>query len=215
MVVPISKLSLLLLLLAPAAALSQSFEVNAAFDPSTYKPLGGRERWQRWWSEDGAGPAIHVQALTTATYLQVIGDPSAWNRNWGGYVRRVGSSYGGNLMENSAHEALAAAMGTDSRYFACGCTGFFRRSGHAIRMTFLTYNRGGHETLDLPQLSAAYGSTMVEATWWPHHYSALVQGVQTGHIEVGLIAAVHLAQEFSPEFKRILHLNKARAQARP
>jgi hypothetical protein len=121
----------------------------------------------------------------------------------------VGSSYGGNLIQNTAHESLAAAEGTDPRYFACGCKGFFRRSGHALKMTILTYNRDGHETLDLPQLSAAYGSTMAEATWWPHHYSALVQGVQTGHIEVGFIAAVHLAQEFSPEFKRVLHIHGA------
>jgi hypothetical protein len=47
---------------------------------------------------------------------------------------------------------------------------------------------------------------MIEAMWWPHHYTALVQGVQTGHIEVGLTGAVHLVQEFSPEFKRLLHL---------
>jgi hypothetical protein len=30
--------------------------------------------------------------------------------------------------------------------------------------------------------------------------------VQTGHIQVGLTGAIHLAQEFSPELKRFLHL---------
>ena len=76
-------------------------------------------------------------------------------------------------------------------------------------MTFLTYDRKGHQTLDLPQLAGVYGSSMAEATWWPHHYAALVQGVQTGHIEVGLTAAIHLVQEFSPEFKRALHWRTA------
>jgi hypothetical protein len=51
--------------------------------------------------------------------------------------------------------------------------------------------------------------------WWPHHYTALVQGVQTGHIQVGLTGAIHLAQEFSPEFKRLLHLRGGRAAATP
>jgi hypothetical protein len=42
--------------------------------------------------------------------------------------------------------------------------------------------------------------------WWPHHYTALAQGVQTGHIEMGFIGAEHLVQEFSPELKRLFHL---------
>jgi hypothetical protein len=70
-------------------------------------------------------------------------------------------------------------------------------------MSFLTYNRNVHETLDLPQIAGAYGGSMIESTWWPHHYTALVQGVQAGHIEAGFIAAVHLAQEFSPQFRRL------------
>jgi len=74
-------------------------------------------------------------------------------------------------------------------------------------MTFLTYNRNGDKTLDIPQLSGAYGSSMIEAMWWPHHYTALTQGVQTGHLEVGFIAAEHVVQEFSPELKRLFHLH--------
>ncbi len=202
----ISRLVLLVLLFAPCLASAQSFTVNGPFDPGTYKPLDGAERWQRWVSEDGVSGAIHVQSFASASYLQVIDDPAVWSRSSGGLIRRVGSSYGSNLIENTVHESLAAAEGTDPRYFSCACTGFFHRSGHALKMTFLTYTHGGHETLDIPQLSGAYGSSMIEAMWWPHHYTALVQGVQTGHIEVGLTGAIHLVQEFSPELKRLLHL---------
>jgi hypothetical protein len=195
---------LLALVLAPCLACAQAFTVNGPFDPAVYKPLDGAERWQRWVNEDGAGGAIHVQSIASAAYLQAIADPTAWNRSTGGFIRRAGSSYGSNLIQNSVHESMAAAEGTDPRYFACACMGFFHRSGHALEMTFLTYSRGGHKTLDIPQLSGVYGSSMIEAMWWPHHYTALAQGVQTGHIQVGLTGAIHLAQEFSPEFKRLL-----------
>jgi hypothetical protein len=211
----ISRAVLSLLLLAPAAALSQTYDVNPPFKAEEYKPLNVHERLQRWWREDGASPAIHVQSFSTALYLQVFNIPTPWNRGGGGFIRRVGSSYGGTLEQNSAHELLAGVEGTDPRYFACGCRGFIRRSGHALKMTFLTYNHSGHETLDLPQLSAAYGSSMVEDTWWPHHYSAWVQGVQSGHIEVGIIGAEHLIQEFSPEFKRVLHLQRKAVPQKP
>ncbi len=212
----ILRAALFLFLLAPSGARAQqSYDVNPPFNAGEYKPLNFHERMKRWWLEDGASPAIHVQSLSTALYLQVFDVPTAWQRDGGGFIRRLGSSYGGNLVQNSAHEVLAGVEGTDPRYFACGCKGFIRRSSHALKMTFLTYNHSGHETLDLPQLSAAYGSSMVEATWWPHHYSAMVQGVQTGHIEVGFIGAVHLIQEFSPEFKRFLHLRNKAAASKP
>jgi len=209
------RVTLFLFLLAPAAALAQSYDVNPPFKADEYKPLNLNERTQRWWQEDGASPAIHVQSFSTALYLQVFNLPTAWQRGGGGFIRRVGSSYGGNLVQNSSHEALAAVEGTDPRYFACGCKGFIRRSSHALKMTFLTYNHSGHETLDLPQLSAAYASSMIEDTWWPHHYSAWVQGVQSGHIEVGILGAEHLIQEFSPELKRFLHLKRKTVSAKP
>jgi hypothetical protein len=110
---------------------------------------------------------------------------------------------------------MAAMAGTDPRYFACACTGFFPRTGHALKMTFLTYNRSGHEVLDIPQLSGVYGSSMIEAMWWPHHYTARAQGVQTGHISVGLVGAEHLIQEFSPEFKRLVHWPSGTAERTP
>lgn len=205
-----SRIVFLALLFAPslvsAQFLSPSLNVRGPFDPAVYRPLSGPQRWQRWVSEDGASPAIHVESLATAAYLQTIPDPAAWNRTAGGFVRRLGSSYGSNLIQNTVHESMAGIAGTDPRYFACACSGFFHRSGHALKMTLITYNSSGHETPDLPQLSGAYGSSMIEAMWWPRHYTALVQGVQTGHIEMGFIGAVHLAQEFAPELKRLLHL---------
>jgi hypothetical protein len=187
-------------------SLAHTLTVQPPFDPATYKPLNGHERWQRWLSEDGRSPAIHVESLATAAYLQTFDVPSAWTRSEGGFVRRLGSSYGSNLIQNTVHEGTAGIAGTDPRYFPCACTGLFRRGGHVIKMSFLTYRSNGHLTLDLPQITSIYGSAMVEATWWPQHYSSLVQGVQAGHIEAGFIGAEHLVQEFAPELKRFFHL---------
>jgi hypothetical protein len=111
------------------------------------------------------------------------------------------------VVQNSIQESMAAVAGTDTRYFACACTGFFPRTGHALKMTLLTYTHGGHLTLDIPQLSGAYGSSMIQSMWYPHSHDPLVQGVQGGHIEMGLIGGIHLVQEFSPEWKRLLHLH--------
>jgi hypothetical protein len=187
-------------------SLARTLTVQPPFDPATYKPLNAHERWQRWISEDGRSPAIHIESIGTAAYQQTFDVPSAWTRSGGGFARRLGSSYGSNLIQNSVHESMAGIAGTDPRYFPCACTGLFRRGGHVFKMSFLTYTNSGHLTLDLPQITSIYGSSMVEATWLPQHYSPLVQGVQAGHIEAGFIGAEHLVQEFAPELKRFFHL---------
>jgi ATP phosphoribosyltransferase len=56
---------------------------------------------------------------------------------------------------------------------------------------------------------------MIKTMWYPHHYSPLAQGVQSGHIEIGIIGAEHLAQEFAPELKRFFHLRFGQAAATP
>jgi hypothetical protein len=200
----------LALLYAPTLAfgqsLAQQLTVHGPFDPRTYVPLSGPQRWQRWVSEDGRSGALHVDSLATAAYLQVLNSPGEWKGTTNGYLRRAGSSYASNVIQNSVHESMAGIAGTDPRYLACDCTGIFRRSGHALKMTLLTYNRNGHLTLDVPQLSGAYGSSMIQMMWYPQHYSPLVQGVQGGHIEVGILGAEHILQEFSPDLKRFFHL---------
>ena len=214
-VTSILRFALLLLLLASAPLFAQNFTdslaksltVQPPFNINTYKPLTGHERWERWIDEDGRSGALHVESLGTTIYNQTFAVPSAWNRSAGGFARRLGSSYGSNLIQNTMHESMAAAAGTDPRYFPCACTGLFRRGGHVFKMSFFTYTHSGHLTLDMPQIASIYGSSMIQAMWYPSHYTALVQGVQSGHIEAGFIGAEHLFQEFSPELKRLFHLH--------
>jgi hypothetical protein len=209
-------LSLLLaLFFAPSLASAQSFTVNAVFDPSHYEPLDGPQRFQRWLNEDGASPSMHLHAFALAAIAQSMNDPSQWGRTTGGFVRRVRNEYTGALIANSVHESLAAAEGTDPRYFPCACTGLFRRSGHALEMTLLTYNRNGRKTLDLPQLAGQYSGNMISTLWLPPHYSPLVQGVQSAHLQMGLIGVTHLVQEFSPELHRFFHVRTAPPAAVP
>jgi hypothetical protein len=209
------RIALFLLLLAQGLCHAQAnFDQKLAkalteqppFNINTYKPLTGHERWERWLDEDGRSASIHVESLGTALYNQTFDVPEAWNRSAGGMLRRLGSSYGQNLIQNTLHESMASIAGTDTRYFPCACTGLFHRGGHVIKMSFFTYTRSGHLMLDLPQITSIYGSSMIQAKWYPSHYTSFVQGVQFGHIEAGFIGTEHLVQEFSPELKRFFHL---------
>jgi len=211
----LAALALLAPCLAAAQSFTQSYAVHDAFAAGKYAPLDGPERWQRWRSEDGGSAAIHLDSFAVAAITQAMNVPPQWGRTPLGFGRRVGSEYGGFLIANSVHEGIAAVAGTDPRYFPCACSGFFRRGGHALEMTLLTYNRQGRKTLDMPQLTGQYGGQMISTLWYPPHYSPLVQGVQFGHLEMGLIGTIHLVQEFSPELKRFFHVGAKAAAAAP
>jgi hypothetical protein len=203
---PRARLLLAVLWLLPCVAGAQLIAVNPAFQPGKYVPLDGHERLLGWWSEDGGSLTIHEEAFSIAAAGFTINSPPQWHRNIGSFAQHLGNGYGRAAIQNTTHDGLAAAFGTDPRYFACGCKGFFPRFGHAIEMSFLTYNRNGHKTLDLAQLSGAYGSSMIGTLWFPPHYSPLVQGVQGGHIDIGVVAGIHVVEEFTPELRHLFHL---------
>jgi hypothetical protein len=153
-------------------------------------------------------PGAYASSLGEAGIVQALNYPSAWGGGLEGFGRRTASQYGLLVIQNSIHDGGAAVLGYEPRYFRCQCTGFIHRTGHALEMTFLTYDRHGHKRLDLPQLVGAYGSGIVSTYWSPRTFSPLVQGVQTGHLQFGFVGAMHMVQEFSPEIKRMWPIRK-------
>jgi hypothetical protein len=171
-------------------------------------PLTGKERFQFYVNETVLSPDIYVFALGAGLALQATGYPREWGGGFKGYGRRSASEYGLFATQNTIHDGAAAVLGYDPRYVPCRCTGAWRRTTYAMEMSFLTYDRNGHKRLDLPQLAGAYGSGMISALWYPKRYSPLVQGVQTGHLQVGFVLGIHLYQEFIPEIQRRVPLSR-------
>jgi hypothetical protein len=202
----LTRILVAVLCVSPCLGAAQSLTVNEAFLPGKYVPMSGHDRLQEWWKEDGGSLTIHVEAVSIAATAFTFDTPPEWGRNAGGFARMLGNGYGRAAIQNTTYDGMAAALRTDTRYFACGCKGFFPRVGHALEMTFVTYNRNGNKTLDLAQLSGAYGASMIGTLWYPPHYSPLVQGVQAGHIDVGVLGGLHVMQEFSPEIRRMFHM---------
>jgi hypothetical protein len=170
--------------------------------------LNNKERWNFFLDETFRSYGPYVVSLGAGVAYQAIDYPREWGGGLRGFGLRSASQYGLLLTQNSIHDGGEAALGYEPRYFPCQCTGVWRRTGHALEMTFLTYDQHGHKRLDLPQLVGAYGSGMLSAFWYPKGFSPLVQGVQTGHMQFGFVMGTHLFQEFSPEIKRVNPLRK-------
>lgn len=183
---------------------------SAPAAPGQFIPpaLTGNERWNLYLNETYLSSGVYLASLGAALVGQAIDYPRDWGGGLGGYGPRAASQYGLLVIQDTLHDGGAAALGYEPRYFRCQCKGVWHRTGHALEMTFLTYDEHGHKRLDLPQLAGAYGSGMLSTFWYPRSFSPLVQGVQAGHLQLGFVAGIHLIQEFSPEIKRTWPLSK-------
>ncbi len=174
----------------------------AASNPNSPQ-LSGRDRWNRYLEETYLSPGPYIVSFGAGLAFQAFDYPREWGGGFAGYARRTGNQFGIIVIQNSIHDGGEALFRYDPRYHACRCSGFWRRTGHAFEMSFLTYDRSGHKQLDISQLAGAYGSGIISGLWYPRRYSPWVQGIQTGHMQFGFVIGNNLVDEFRPELQRV------------
>jgi len=195
------RLALLLSVFVPAtAAFAQTV-------PS-YQPLTGSQRWHRYWKDTILSPGLYFAAAGAASGAQLGNDPPEWGQGVEGYAKRSASLLGTFVLQETIHQGGAALLGYDPRYQNCACKGFFSRSGHAIKWTFLTRNTKGAARFNLPLAASAYGSGMLSMYWYPARFNPLSDGVRLGNQQMGFEVGVSLLREFTPELKRLFKLRK-------
>ena len=197
-------------------SISQGLPATPVTTETEPKPLTGKDRLTLFWNESYASPGAFVGVSAGALVDQLRHTPAKWDGDGSAYTRRFASEYGQLATRNVIHDGLAGMTGLDPRYVACKCQGTLKRSGHALKMTFITYRKDGQLSLDVPQLASAYGSGMISTYWYPHNqFSPLVQGVQFGHEQMGEILIGNMVHEFGPDMERHLHLHALTARRHP
>ncbi len=186
----------------------------AAQAPPGYTPMTPSERWHRYLSEGFLAPGLYMASLGSAIGSQLGNAPPEWGQGVAGYARRSASNFGVFTAQITMYEAGAAVLGLEPRYQHCGCKGFVRRTGHAFKWSFVTYNNEGQLRLNIPTVAAAYGSSMLSMAWYPDRFHPLTDGVREGNQEMGFAVGVNIIKEFSPELKRIFRRFKPRIPQR-
>ncbi len=180
-----------------------------------FVPLSAEDRAKLFFKGYLASPVSYLAMAASTSAGWIAGEPDGWGRTFRGYGSRAGTEFVLYTAEEATHDVGDAALGLDPRYFPSRSSGFWHRSGYALKMTFLAYNGNGKLRLDLPRFAGDYGSSMLVTTWYPASYSPLVQGVKMGHVQLGLDAGVNLLHEFSPELKRFLRTVKLAKPTQP
>jgi hypothetical protein len=141
---------------------------------------------------------IYAKTALFSLFDQARNRPPAWGDGWAGYGKRVTSRQGQFVAQNSLSALGNGILGYEPRYEVCRCSGFWRRTGHAVVRNFVTYNRT--ETNFRPQLAlyaGAFGAGVVAGSWTPNH-DLLTTGGRGAMTQAGFGVVANLIAEFWP-----------------
>lgn len=176
--------------------------VHAQTAPA-WQPLNGEERWANFFDTTVTDPTFWGAAVISAGYSQITKAPPEWSQGVLGFGRRTGSRLATYGIQQTIHQGGDAMLGYDPRYLSCDCKGFWTRTGHAIKWSFLTKNNSGRTRIDLPSLAGTYGGGMLSTYWYPPRFNPLTDGVRNGNQQLGISVGLNVLREFEPDIKRI------------
>lgn len=148
------------------------------------------------------GKKAIAPVATGAVGREVIDSPHQWGRGASGFGKRVGSSFGINVIKNSIQYPIAAIRHEDLHYYRSDKTGFFPRLKHALVSTVITRKTTtGRKTVASGRIAGSLGSGIVATSWAPAGFS-VAGGAATGGISLGVAAGTNVAREFWPRHHR-------------
>ena len=152
------------------------------------------------------GPAAVLGDAAYAAILQADNAPMEWKQGAEAYGKRLGTMVAWSGIRNGLAFGLDSSLHQDPRYYRAGGSGFWRRSGHALRETMLTHTDRGGETLSAWRIGSAYGSAFLSNLWYPDRLNNARLGFIQGSVTLGFDLMGNLGKEFWPDVKRkVLH----------
>lgn len=166
-------------------------------------PLTMRERREVYFRQTYFNAGAYFARAFAAGIDQARGIPYEWGGGIGGYGQRFASHFGQFMIQNTLVAGGNAALGYEPRYDICRCTGFWRRTRHAIVRNFVTYD--STETAIRPQVplfAGAFSAGVIASTWKPGNHSVLDDGLRATLEQAGYGVAVNWVKEFALDILR-------------
>jgi hypothetical protein len=174
-----------------------------ATDPAE-APLDAGARL-RYHIRQTVSPEFPLEMAAYAAVLHGADTPREWGQGGPAYGKRVASASGATAIRNVFAFALDATLREDPRYRRGGSGGWLRRSGHAVRETFLTHTDSGRTRPASWRFGSAIGAAFLSNAWYPDRLSTFGSGMEQAAATIGLDLLGNLASEFWPDIKHKRH----------
>ena len=168
-------------------------------------PLTADQRWNVYLEQTLTTPGSYLKRMFVAGIDQLRESPLQWGDGWGPYGMRFASREGQFITANSVAALGNAALRYEPLYDECRCSGFRRRSGHAILRNFLTYDQSERNLR--PQWAlygGAFAGGVISSAWKPRPRNALADGGYAVLGQAGWGALLNFVTEFADDINRKL-----------
>ena len=144
------------------------------------------------------GKKAILPVIGGAAIRQLRNSPHEWGSGAAGFGKRIGSSFGSNLVKTSIELPVAAIRHEDLHYYPSDKKGFMPRLDHALLSTVVTRKTTtGSKTVASGRISGAFGGGLIATAWQPAGFS-VAGGAASGGISLGAAAGLNVAREFWP-----------------
>lgn len=198
------------------APLSNNGQINVNWLYGSYVPkdvplesMNGNMRFNLYIRQTYTTWGIYVKTSFFAARDQAHGTYPEWGDGFEGYMKRFGSRQVENVIQNSVISLGDGMLGWEPRYDRCRCSGFWRRTRHAVVRNFITYDRSEKSLRPqlLPYIGAFAGST-IATTWQPGNPEWQIKGYQAVVTQIPVGMGIYWIGEFAPEIFGVFKKHK-------
>ena len=168
--------------------------------PVVYTPLSDGEKFHEYLHHT-FGPARMLRSATIAGINQWMDDTPEWGQGMEGYGRRFASKVGQHTIKRTLQLGIGIWRNEDPRYFHSEQSGFWARTGHAIKYTYVTRMDDGSRGVAVSRLTSTFGASLLSRTWQPERKRTVKDGLRNGVVSVGVDTAFRILQEFWPDIR--------------
>jgi hypothetical protein len=173
------------------------------------EPMDRDERFRLYIRQTYTTWGIYLKSTLFTLSDQAHNRYPEWGDGFEGFAKRFGTRQAEFILQNSVISLGDGLVGWEPRYDRCRCSGFWRRTRHAVIRNFVTYDRTGKNLRPqiFPYLGAFTGSAL-SATWVPGNAHWQVMGYQAVITQVPIGIGIYWIGEFAPEIGRVLHRHR-------
>jgi hypothetical protein len=178
-------------------------QVLGMVGPSEPSHLTERDRFRQYLLSAG-GPVPLIGEAAAAGYGQWTNHPHEWGQGWGVFGERYGSNLAYNGVRQTITYGASILFHEDTRYFASGRSGFWRRTSHAVISTFTARSPDGGQRFSFSSVTGALGASAISSIWGPDSWKGTYNIGENAGISFASTAALNIVREFLPN-----HLHRA------
>jgi hypothetical protein len=172
-------------------------QVLGMVGPSEPSQLTEGDRFRQYLLSAG-GPVPLIGEAAAAGYGQWTNHPREWGQGWGAFGERYGSNLAYNGVRQTIGYGVSIVFHEDTRYFASGSRGFWRRTGHAVLSTFTARHPDGGQSFSISSVTGVLGASAISSIWGPDSWKGAQNIGENAGISFASTAALNIVREFLP-----------------